>query len=465
MSIQLIACLIILSAALIFAGATFVAKKFRRKKMPIWLIATLGSLLAALIFAGAIFAIKSSIERKKAENTASETVSTDGEGFKNLSIEYEKAPYFGIGAMLGDHLGIEYEHNAPNVRENRSPRFSDDAVMTAAIMEALTQNYENLENLSSDQLETIFRRSFAKWFDKSGQVGYGGGFSKLCKEWLAGSTKRGKSWANGAVMRVSPIAWAATARGLSLDEALRITDAATVTSHDSEDSVASARMITTVLYMALRGENKETIRHCMEEKYGVDLSTMRNEKVYDPEHGYMVRNWVWSKNLTKDKYDALDQQQLDAMPVYFGAGSEMSVKAKDTACVALYLAFNSNNMEEIVEKARGFGGDVDTILATALPLSEAFDEFKKSQGHVEACLDEIEKDGSIKDPKLGGELIDAARTFAKSCMKSRGAKLAGSFERTQSTAPRSASVASSAHHDTHEGGKSRHSAHHKSLRR
>lgn len=103
-----------------------------------------------------------------------------------------------LGAIIGDIVGSVYEFD--NIKTNDFElfkpdcRFTDDAVMTCAVADAIMNGGS----------EKDFILSMKKYGRMYPHAGYGGRF----RVWLRSmDTEPYKSFGNGSAMRVSPCAW------------------------------------------------------------------------------------------------------------------------------------------------------------------------------------------------------------------------------------------------------------------
>ena len=110
------------------------------------------------------------------------------------------------GAIFGDIIGSRFEFDrGPWTKEfelfTNKCNWTDDSVMTIAIMEALM-------NAGKDADVAVIReeciRSMQKWGQRYPYAGYGGRFI----HWIgAKNPKPYNSWGNGSAMRVSGAGW------------------------------------------------------------------------------------------------------------------------------------------------------------------------------------------------------------------------------------------------------------------
>lgn len=176
-----------------------------------------------------------------------------------------------LGAIAGDIVGSYYEmtkgaekgfdlFRIASKDTSKGCRFTDDSVCTMAIMNALITDMDFEKNL----------RDFAARYPNRG---YGGGFQAWLKTPIG---TKNDSWANGAVMRVSPVGWFAN----NIDEALDLAEQQARTSHNTDLAVKGAQAVALTMYLARKGKTKEAIRNELNNRFmfqivdGTQLSVM-----------------------------------------------------------------------------------------------------------------------------------------------------------------------------------------------
>ena len=229
-----------------------------------------------------------------------------------------------LGAIIGDIVGSRFEWN--NIKEKGFDLFTDacrptdDSIMTLAIAHAILQANGNWSHLSADA--TIWMRDFGKRYP---DAGYGGRFS----DWINSKDPRPyDSWGNGAGMRVSPCAWA----GVSMENALRLSDKVTVVTHNHPEGMKGARAITAAIYMARKGAKKEEI-----------------------------------KKHIQDNYYPLNFTLHAIRPKY-----KFEVSCQGSVPQAIEAFLESDSFEDAIRNAISIGGDSDTIGAMTGAIAEAF---------------------------------------------------------------------------------------------
>jgi len=236
-----------------------------------------------------------------------------------------------IGAIIGDIIGSPYEGSSLNWVDDKNfplfakewSRFTDDTVLTCATADALLH-----PSLTDDVLCNLpeFSFQYKNWAMKYPGRGYGSGF----QEWVDnGGTTINKSYANGCMMRCSPIALFYTdiefvnKRAI---ESIRMT-------HNSPESSRGIRSIVSAIHMALNGSTKLQIKAYIEENFG---------------------------------------HMLDTSVEYWRNHPKPNIRCNLTAPQALVCFMESTDYESAIRNAVYTKGDTDTIAAIAGSIAEAF---------------------------------------------------------------------------------------------
>ena len=235
-----------------------------------------------------------------------------------------------LGAVIGDLAGSIYEFEQiknfhpvkiKNIIEENA-FFSDDTILTIAIADAILNNsdfetklkeyalvYDNKIPKDIPYFKSMFSPNFTKW---------------------AKGNFQGERNGNGAMMRISPIGYLFNTE----EDVIKNARLATIPSHNSEEAIESAKIVTLIIYYARIGLNKQEIKNKL------------NLKIKKPK-------------LTKFNYTCAD-----------------------TIDLCLYSLFKSNSFEESLRLAISFGGDTDTNACIVGSMAEALygiDENLKEQ--------------------------------------------------------------------------------------
>ena len=138
------------------------------------------------------------------------------------------------------------------------------------------------------------------------------------------------SYGNGAAMRVSPCAHAAS----TMEEAIKLSKTVTEVTHNHEEGIKGAEATTAAIFLALHGSSKEEIRTMIE-----------NEKKY-----YKL-NFTLDQIRPAYKFDAICQ---------------------GTVPQAIVAFLESTDFEDAIRNAISIGGDSDTLAAITGSIAEAY---------------------------------------------------------------------------------------------
>lgn len=223
-----------------------------------------------------------------------------------------------LGAICGDIIGSCYER-LPTKRkdfqlESRSTHFTDDTVMTVAIMAWLLGDFEN---------PTSAMQYYGRRYP---YAGYGGNFAL----WLSNSNPQPyNSFGNGSAMRVSPCGWIFEAE----DEVMEKAKESAEVTHNHPEGIKGAQAIALAILMARKGMTKEEIKTSIETKFGYNL----NQKLDD------IRNFY--------HFDVTCQGSVPQSIIAF---------------------LESTSFEDSIRNAISLGGDADTQAAIAGSIAEAY---------------------------------------------------------------------------------------------
>lgn len=226
------------------------------------------------------------------------------------------------GAVFGDIIGSWYEwHNQKSEDIElfpREARFTDDTVLTVAIADSILHMEDNPpRKCYASHIKMYYRRY------------PGAGFGNMFRDWaLSDSLHIQRSYGNGASMRVSAIGWAFDDE----KEILHQVSESCHYTHNNREAVRCAQAVALAVYLARKGESKETIKQRLEKDYKmafVPLDQIRGDYQFDSRSGYSVPP-------------------------------------------AIEAFFESTDYESAIRKAVSIGGDSDTIAAIAGGIAEAY---------------------------------------------------------------------------------------------
>lgn len=241
-----------------------------------------------------------------------------------------------IGAIIGDIAGSRFEWN--NCKSTQfefftpACRFTDDSVMTMAVADWLTDH--------NDLSETMH-----KWGNHYPHAGYGGMFRRWLFSMSPETRKPYNSFGNGSGMRVSPCGFYAR----SIEEALDLARQSAEVTHNHPEGIKGAQAIASAIFLAQKGESKQTIKDYIEKTFGYDLHRTLDE--------------------IRPNYD-------------------FDVTCQGSCPEAILAFLESNDYESAIRLAISLGGDSDTIACMSGGIAAAFygvpDELI---GQAEAFLD------------------------------------------------------------------------------
>ncbi|MDR1546689.1 MAG: ADP-ribosylglycohydrolase family protein [Deltaproteobacteria bacterium] len=241
-----------------------------------------------------------------------------------------------VGAVLGDVAGSIYEgrrlrtKTKPDFLIDERCHFTDDAVMTCAVAEALMDLDEVVQGgdpVADPRLQAEISKAVAvslkSWGRLYPHAGYGGGF----KNWLRGdSTAPYGSWGNGAAMRVSFVGWAAR----TLEEAVVLGRLTSAVTHDHPSALRAAAVTAGSIFALRQGGGPAEVERLAREA-GYDLSF------------------------------ALDEIRPDY---------RFDVTCDGSVPQAIKCFLEARDFEDALKLAISLGGDSDTMAAVAGSLAE-----------------------------------------------------------------------------------------------
>ncbi len=234
-----------------------------------------------------------------------------------------------LGAIIGDLAGSIYEFEQfnqikpvkiKNIIEDNA-FFSDDTILTIAIIDAIISNTSYETKLREYGLKfATYAPDFKPYFKFP--------FSPGFRAWLKNKNE-GNSTGNGAMMRVSPVAFLFD----NEDDVVKNAHLSVIPSHNTPESIKHATTIALIIFYARQGMTKN------------DIVSKLNLEIKKP-------------NIT-----------------------QFNRTCEDTIDLCLFSIFNSNSFEESISLAISFGGDTDTNACIVGSMAEAFygisDKLKK----------------------------------------------------------------------------------------
>ena len=223
------------------------------------------------------------------------------------------------GAIIGDLAGSIYEYDQTKEISNiyidklinNNSFYSDDTILTIAILDAMLtdKNFEGkLKEYAINYMD--YHPEYSPYFKSA----FSPNFIKWVKSDIIGNSK-----GNGALMRISPVAYLSN----SMNKLLFYTYYATFPSHNSEDAINYAILVSKIIYLSNLGYSKNKI-----------------------------------KSILNIKYD-------------YKPFEKFNTTCEETINNCLYALFESNSYEDAVSKVISFGGDTDTNGAIVGSMAES----------------------------------------------------------------------------------------------
>ena len=273
------------------------------------------------------------------------------------------------GAILGDIIGSPYEFDANNIKTKDFPLFSerseytDDSIMTCAVAEALL-------SCGGKFTRGTLRQALADAMRKYGHrypfAGYGMNFSM----WLERTDiKPCDSCGNSSAVRVSAVPWLFQE---NLQQTLLIAGVTAEVTHDDPEGIKGAQAVAAVIFMAIHGADKETIRTTISNVFHYDLSRTCDE--------------------IRPGYHHVETCQ-------------------ETVPEAIIAFLEGDSFEDVIRSAVSLGGDSDTLAAIAGSMAEAFygvpeELIREADARLPRDLRQVAAD-FYKEVKRRRESIDA----------------------------------------------------------
>ena len=231
-----------------------------------------------------------------------------------------------LGAVCGDIIGSVYEKN--NIKKktfplfNENDRFTDDTVMTCAILIA-SMEYKKNKNINK------FRDNCIKYMRELGRRYINAGYGQTFIYWLLSKDpKPYNSYGNGSAMRVSSVAYVAD----SLEEAENLAKVSAEVTHSHVEGIKGAQAIAGSIWLLLHNANKREIYEYIELNYyklSFKIDDIRLSYTFD-------------------------------------------VSCQGSVHQSIQAFLESNDFEDSIRIAVSLGGDSDTIAAITGSLAEAY---------------------------------------------------------------------------------------------
>lgn len=223
------------------------------------------------------------------------------------------------GAIIGDLAGAIYEYQQTKEIKNinidelipSNSFFSDDTILTIAILDAILNECKYLEYLKEYIVKySNYKPEFYPYFKTS--------FSPSIIKWSRNETN-GTSIGNGAMMRISPVGYMFNTE----QEVIKNAFSATTPTHNTSEALFYATKIALMIYYFRVGYSKEEV--------------------------------IKKLNL-----------KIEYVPF-----TKFNTTCKETFGNVIYAIFNSNSFEDAIKQIIFMGGDTDTNTAIVGSVAEA----------------------------------------------------------------------------------------------
>lgn len=193
-----------------------------------------------------------------------------------------------FGAIYGDVIGSYYEvHCTKNYdfEFDKDSTFTDDSVLITAVCKAILNNPLEISKWGIRARAKEYASLYRQYYSYHPYAGFGNMFAAWAKDPYA---KNGKSYANGASMRVIPIGYAYD----TLEQTLLQVKSSCIPTHNHREAIKGAQTVATAIFLARNGETKEGIKNHLEKvfKYNlsIPISSIRENHVFDSRTSYSV---------------------------------------------------------------------------------------------------------------------------------------------------------------------------------
>lgn len=254
------------------------------------------------------------------------------------------------GAILGDIIGSPFEFdrtvNGVNKTKNfelfsENCGFTDDTVMTIAVVEALTNAGKNA---GEETICNAVINSMQKWGKKYPYAGYGIKFRVWLKE---KNPQPYNSWGNGSAMRVSSVGQIFE----TLERTREVARQTAQVSHNHPEGIKGAESVASAIFLSRNGATKDEIKNYIAKNFGYDLSRTLDE----------IR------------------------PNYYHVES-----CQETVPEAITAFLESKNFEDAIRNGVSLGGDADTLTCITGGIAEAF--YGVPENLIEECRRRLDKE-------------------------------------------------------------------------
>lgn len=236
-----------------------------------------------------------------------------------------------LGAIAGDIIGAPYEWNRIKTKDfplfSPSSCFTDDTVLTVALADCILNGRE-------------YGETMREYYQRYPHCSYGAGFHLWAN---SPNPVPYNSWGNGAAMRISPVGFALDDLSMVLKEAANFTSV----THNHPEGIRGAQAVASAIYLARRGDSKDSIQEFIVDRFGYDISRTLDE----------IR------------------------PDY-----QFDESCQGTVPQAIICFLESTDFEDAIRNAVSLGGDSDTLACIAGGIAQAF--YGEVPGDIIAAVEE-----------------------------------------------------------------------------
>ena len=255
-----------------------------------------------------------------------------------------------FGAIYGDVIGSYYEVHCTKDYDfefNKDSFFTDDSVLIAAVSKAILNNPGDISKWTLRTRAKEYATQYRQYYSYHPHAGFGNMFAAWAKDPCASN---GRSYANGASMRVVPIGYAYN----TLEQTLLQAKSSCIPTHNHREAIKGAQAVAAAIFMARNGADKNQIKGYLEKTFKCKLST----PLYDIKETHV-----------------------------FNSRTSYSVPP------AIIAFLESTDYESAIRNAISLGGDADTQACIAGGIAQAY--YKSIPQHIKRFCDSS-IDSSIK---------------------------------------------------------------------
>lgn len=222
-----------------------------------------------------------------------------------------------LGSIAGDIIGSVYEWD--RIKTTEFPLFQDKCDYTDDTVLTVATAYSIMENVD-------YSKSYQSFSKRYPGRGYGGKFNV----WINSEDPRPyNSWGNGSAMRVSPVGFIFD----TIEEVLLQAKQSAEVTHNHPEGIKGAQATALSIFLARKGNEKQSIRKEIEGRFNYNLSRTIDE----------IR------------------------PDY-----KFNESCQETVPEAITAFLESDDFEHSIRLAVSLGGDSDTLACITGGISEAY---------------------------------------------------------------------------------------------